>query len=141
MFKNNKILIATGVLVLIFIIILVLLSYNSRYRILIYNDSDASLTVSKVFYNSLAELGSFDENFEKGEKIKLASKKSDHFYGNEYSEFNNFWIGAVSDDNNAKWETYEEFETYKRKIIDISEGLRIDYILTKDGEVKKEYWY
>ena len=81
----------------------------------------------------------FDELFGLGEQQDLKDGERIHIHWPTNNEFNYFWIGIKTDDGKW-WVLNQKFEEYGRYWFDISEGLRIDYVIEPSGNIKKSYW-
>lgn len=128
---------------IIFILMLLLVSCASpsRYRVLVANKAGHSLEVSKYYYvNPIQVEGqSFENLFNMGQRETLKDGEWIHIKWPAIRDYNYFWIG-IKASKGEHWVINQKFEEYGRYWFDISEGLRIDYIIEPSGEIKKKYW-
>ncbi len=123
------------------LLLLVSCASPSRYRVLITNETRQTLEISKYYYVDPIQISgqSFEYLFAKGQQENLKNGEWIHIKWSVISEYNYFWIG-IKTDKGDQWVINQKFEEYGRYWFDISEGLRIDYVIEPDGQIKKDYW-
>lgn len=128
-------------IVLPLILFLVSCASPSRYRVLVANKAGHTLEVSKYYYMNPAQVEgkTFEYLFNMGQRETLKNGEWIHIKWPVIRDYNYFWIG-IKTNKGEHWAIDQQFEEYGRYWFDISEGLRIDYIIEPDGEIKKNYW-
>ena len=113
----------------------------SRYRVLIANKTKQPLECAGYFYNNSNQIEGrgFDDLFEAGKKANLLDGEWINIEWPTIQDYKYFWVG-IKNNKGEHWVLNGEFEEYGRYWFDISEGLRIDYIIGPNGEIKKSYW-
>ena len=143
--KNNKIAMYFDFKLLIVIIPLLFFIAScaspSRFRVLVVNKAEQQLEISKYFYTDPSQIEGrgFDELFKAGQKENLKNGYWIHIKWPIIKDYNYFWVG-IKNSKGEHWVLNQKFEEYGRYWFDISEGLRIDYIIAPNGEIKKDYW-
>jgi len=116
-------------------------SRKSRYRVLLINETHRDLQISLLFYKGdvAKEGGAFDEHFATGERHDMDADARIIISWSTVSGFDRFWLGARDQEGGTRV-IEAPFESYERPWSDISDGLRVDYILEEAGTFRKRYF-
>ncbi len=137
-----KLVAMTRFLLVIIIFLLASCASPARYRVLIVNNAEQPLECSGYFYNNSEEIvgKKFDTLFDAGKKANIKNGEWVHINLPTITNYKYFWVG-IKKSKGEHWVFNEAFEEYGRNWFDISEGLRIDYLIQPNGDIRKSYWH